>query len=123
MTCNCNNMENIGNIIQFIAGTSVNLTFDFDEDISSYTSANFVIRADYNVTPVINKSISITGTNTLNVELTPTETANFTTFANGKNSASYIWGLDLLDSVTGAVVNVFPQTGEPAPLCIVYKHV
>lgn len=121
MTCNCF-MQN-ENTIQFIAGTSVNLTFSFDEDISSYTSAELVIRANYETAPVIDKPISITETNEINVELTPAETANFTSFANGKNSASYIWGLDLLDSVTGDRVNVFPQTGEPAPLCIVYKHV
>ena len=123
MTCNCNNFCNDDNTIQFIVGTSVNLSFDFDEDISSYTSAQFVIRADYQTVPVINKTFSVTEANTLNIELTPTETASFTNFANGKNSATYIWGLDLIDSSTGEIVNVFPQTGHPAPLCIVYKHV
>ena len=111
------------NTIQFIAGTSVNLTFTFDEDISSYTSAEFVIRANYETTPVISKSIPVVEVDALNVELTPTETANFTSFANGKNSASYIWGLDLIDSVNNIRVNVFPLAGNGAPLCLVYKHV
>lgn len=121
MTCNCDLQTE--NTIEFIKGTSVNLTFSFDEDISSYTSAEFVIRANYETSPIIDKSIEITETNTLNIELTPTETNNFTEFLNGKNSATYIWGLDLIDSVTDERVNVFPKTGEPAPLCIVYKHV
>lgn len=121
MTCNCNIQNE--NVIQFIAGTSVNLTFNFDENISSYTTAEFVIRPNYQAEAIINKSIPITEEYTLNVELTPTETANFTDFVNGRNSCSNIWGLDLLDSNTGDRVNVFPQVGEAAPLCIVYKHV
>lgn len=123
MTCNCKNVQNDDNTIQFVAGTSVSLTFNFDEDISSYTSAEFVIRADYLSEPIIDKSIPITESNTLDIELTPAETANFTDFINGKNSATYIWGLDVLDSNADLRINVFPQTGCPAPLCIVYKHV
>lgn len=123
MVCNCSNTQNENNVIQFIAGTSVNLTFNFDEDISSYTSASFVIRKDYQTEPIINKTIAITETDSLNVVLTPEETADFTEFANGKNNATYIWGLDLIDSVNNVVTNIFPQTGSPAPLCIVYKHV
>jgi hypothetical protein len=123
MTCNCNNAIEDNNTIQFVAGTSVNLTFEFDEDISSYTSAQFVIRTNYETAPVINKTIAITETNTLNVVLSPQETSNFTSFTNGKNSTTYIWGLDVIDNTIDAIVNVFPQTGIPAPLCIVYKHV
>lgn len=123
MTCNCKNVQNDDNTIQFVVGTSVNLTFNFDEDISSYTNAEFAIRADYLSAPVINKTISITEPDSLEIELTPSETANFTNFINGKNSATYIWGLDLVDTVNDVRINVFPQTGQPAPLCIVYKHV
>ena len=121
MGCNCNCAND--NVIQFIAGTTVNLSFDFDEDISSYTSAKFVIRANYETAPVINKTINVTEAYKLNVKLTTTETSGFTDFQNGKNTATYIWGLDLLDSNTGDQINVFPQIGEPAPLCIVEKHV
>lgn len=123
MTCNCKNVQNDDNTIQFVVGTSVNLTFNFDEDISSYTNAEFAIRADYLSAPVINKTISITEPDSLEIELTPSETANFTNFINGKNSATYIWGLDLVDTDNDVRINVFPQTGQPAPLCIVYKHV
>ncbi len=123
MTCNCKNIQNDDNTIQFVAGTSVNLTFNFDEDISSYTNAEFAIRGDYLSAPVINKTISITEPDSLEIELTPSETANFTNFINGKNSATYIWGLDLVDTDNDVRINVFPQTGQPAPLCIVYKHV
>lgn len=123
MTCNCKNVPNDDNTIQFVVGTSVNLTFNFDEDISSYTNAEFAIRADYLSAPVIDKTISITEPDSLEIELTPSETANFTNFINGKNSVSYIWGLDLVDTVNNVRINVFPQTGQPAPLCIVYKHV
>lgn len=123
MTCNCKNVPNDDNTIQFVVGTSVNLTFNFDEDISSYTNAEFAIRADYLSAPVIDKTISITEPDSLEIELTPSETANFTNFINGKNSATYIWGLDLVDTVNNVRINVFPQTGQPAPLCIVYKHV
>lgn len=127
MNCNCNSNNNDNNtVIQFIAGTTVNLSFDFDEDISSYTDAKFVIRSDYDTTPVINKTIQIDSESPitiLNIQLTPEETALFTQFANGKNNATYIWGLDLIDSANNIQVNVFPKTGNPAPLCIVYKHV
>lgn len=123
MVCNCNNAQDDNNTIQFIIGTTVNLSFIFDEDISSYTSAIFTIRKNYEVTPVINKTVSITSDNAIDITLTPVETALFTEFANGQNSAKYIWGLDVIDSVNGLQINVFPQIGEPAPLCIVYKHV
>lgn len=122
MVCNCNNTVN-DNTIQFIAGTSVFLTFNFNEDISSYTGAVFTIRADYNTEPVINKSVTIENPNEVNIVLTPDKTSDFSDFQNGKNSATYIWGLDLIDSVNNIQINVFPQTGQAAPLCIVYKHV
>ena len=122
MSCNCNCL-NEDNTIKFVAGTSCDLSFDFDEDISSYTSAEFVIRANYAASPVINKTLTGLSGTTLEVNLTPSDTAQFTEFQNGKNSATYIWGLDLIDSAQDIRINVFPQTGEPAPLCIVYKHV
>jgi hypothetical protein len=110
------------NVIRFVKGTTVNLSFDFDEDISSYTSANFGIAKSYDDTPIIDLDLSIED-NAVNVELTPEQTDLFTEFLNGKNSAQYKWWLDVIDSVNNVRVNVFPQTGEPAPLCIVYKHV
>lgn len=122
MSCNCNCL-NENNTIKFVAGTSCDLSFDFDEDISSYDSAQFVIRDNYATSPVINKTLTGFSGMTLEVNLTPSDTALFTEFQNGKNSATYIWGLDLIDSDQDIRINVFPQTGEPAPLCIVYKHV
>lgn len=114
---------NEDNVIQFVKGTTVNLSFDFDEDISSYTSAEFVIRKSYDTPVVLDKTVSIENDYTIDINLTPTDTSAFNEFLNGKDSASYIWGLDLIDSEAGIRVNVFPQTGEAAPLCIVYKHV
>lgn len=120
MTCNCIN-EN--NVIQFVKGTTVDLSFNFDEDISSYTSAEFVIRKNYDTPVILDKTVGIDSENTIDINLTPADTDDFNEFLNGKNSSQYIWGLDLIDSDNGIRVNVFPQTGEPAPLCIVYKHV
>ena len=119
MACNCLN-EN--NVIQFIKGTTANISFTFDEDISSYSFAVFGIAKSYGDTPIIEKNISVID-NEINVELTPSDTDSFTEFLNGKNSAKYYWWLDLVDSDNNVITNVFPQTGEPAPLCIVYKHV
>ena len=119
MNCNCLD-EN--NIIQFIKGTSANISFDFDEDITSYNYAEFGIAKNYGDTPVFSKNSSITD-NTVEIELTPDDTDVFTDFLNGKNSSKYFWYLDLIDSDNDVRTNVFPQTGEPAPLCIVYKHV
>lgn len=119
MTCNCLD-EN--NIIQFIKGTTANIIFNFDEDISSYNHAVFGIAKNYGDTPIIEKNIAVSD-NAVEVELTPTETDNFNDFLNGKNNAKYYWWLDLVDLDNNVVTNVFPQTGEPAPLCIVYKHV
>jgi hypothetical protein len=110
-------------IIRFVKGTSVNLAFEFDEDISSYTGAEFVIKKDYNTPAVITKTITDFEPHSFEVELTPQETEFSTEFLNGKNSAEYIWGLDILDSENDLRINVFPQTGSPAPKCIVYKHV
>lgn len=124
MNCNANcscNSDN--NVIQFIKGTTVNLSFDFDEDLSTYTNAIFVIRKDYDIEPIINKTVSITEAFKLNIPLSKTETNDFVKFDNGKNSATYIWGLDILDNNTNEQIPVFPQAGEAAPLCIVYKHV
>ena len=121
MNCNCNCMSE-DNTIQFVKGTTANITFNFDEDISSYSYANFGIAKSYEQTPVIDENYQIEN-NAVNVELTPENTALFTDFLNGKSSAKYIWWLDLIDSTENIRVNVFPQTGEPAPLCIVYKHV
>lgn len=121
MTCNCNCVDE-NNVIQFVKGTSANINFSFDEDISSYTGANFGIAKSYDETPVINKDLTIEE-NSVEVTLSPDETNLFTEFLNGKNNAKYIWWLDLIDSNAGIRINVFPQTGEPAPLCIVYKHV
>lgn len=120
MTCNCMNDDNT---IQFVKGTTVNLSFDFDEDISSYTSAEFAIRKNYETATILDKTVSVEDSHTIDIALTPTDTNDFNEFLNGKNCANYIWGLDLIDSVNNVRVNVFPQTGEPAPLCIVYKHV
>ena len=122
MTCNCQNIEN-NDVIQFIIGTSANLSFEFEEDISSYTNAIFTIRKDYSLEPIISKTIDITEQYNINIVLTPEETSQFTEFNNNQNSAKYIWGLDVADSNTGSQINVFPQVGNPAPLCIVYKHV
>ena len=123
MVCNCNNADQ-SNTIKFVKGTTVNLTFNFDTDISTYTGAEFTIRKNYDTTPVIDMTEGIEITeNTINLELTPSDTNNFTEFLNGKDSASYIWGLDLLDEANNIRINVFPQTGQAAPLCIVYKHV
>ena len=120
MNCNCANTENI---IQFVKGTTVNISFIFDEDITSYSYANFGIAKNYGETPIINENVSISADNTVNIELEPSQTDDFTEFLNGKTSAQYIWWLDVIDSDEGIRINVFPQTGEPAPLCIVYKHV
>ena len=123
MVCNCNNNTVKDNTIKFVKGTSLNLTFNFDEDISSYTDAEFTIRSNYEDNPIINKTVSGFSGNSLNLVLTPDETNTFTQFDNGQNSKTYIWGLDLIDSANNIRVNVFPKTGLPAPLCIVYKHV
>lgn len=124
MNCNTNcSCAADNNVIQFIMGTTVNLSFDFDEDVSTYTDAKFVIRKNYDSAPIINKTISITEAHQVNIQIEKTETENYNDFENGKTSATNIWGLDLLDSNTGEQINVFPQVGEAAPLCIIYKHV
>jgi hypothetical protein len=121
MSCNCN--QCIDDTIRFIIGTTVNLNIVFEEDISTYTSARFTIRKDYETEPILNKTIAITEEHSINVNLTPADTELFNIFERNKNSAQYIWGLDVIDSNTGAIINVFPQAGNPAPLCISYKHV
>ena len=117
MVCDCIN----NNVIKFVKGTSFYIKFSFNEDISIYTNAEFIISKNYGITPVLNKTIPVTEANTITFEITVDDTNLFNDFENGKNSASYIWGLDLFDSSNR--INVFPKTGEAAPLCIVYKHV
>ena len=121
MSCNCN--QCIDDTIRFIIGTTVNLNFVFEEDISTYTSARFAIRKDYETEPILNKTITINDEHNINVNLTPADTSLFNTFERNKTSAQYIWGLDVIDSDIGAIINVFPQAGNPAPLCIAYKNV
>lgn len=121
MVCNCKCADDT--TIKFIRGTSAYLRFVFNvSDLSSFAGVNLTIRKDYNITPVIDKTISDLSGNYVLIALTPDETALFNEFLNGKNSASYIWGLDLLVNENERI-NVFPKTGNAAPLCIVYKHV
>ena len=122
MSCNCNN-QIINSTIQFVVGTTENITLEFDEDISNFDSGKLTIRKDYNSEPILNKTVSITDAHIIQVELNTTDTGLFTDFERNKNSAQYIWGFDVIDSNSGVVINVFPQTGVPAPYCIVYKHV
>jgi hypothetical protein len=123
MSCNCTK-DNA--VIEFIRETSAYIRFVFNvEDLSSFEGVKFTIRKDYKTNPILEKTITNLADNSVLVELTPAETALFTEFQNGKNSAQYIWGLDLiLDSTNPkAIINIFPKTGMPAPLCIVYKNV
>ena len=121
MTCNCNCTDN--NTIEIVIGTTTLITFEFDESINGFTKAEFAIRKDYNVEPVVFKTITDLQGTSLDLEIAPVDTIDKFVFNNGKNSASYIWGLDLINENNGERFNVFPQTGNPAPLCIVFKHV
>ena len=120
MTCNCNIDSNT---VLCTQGTSLVLTVKFDNDISTYKTAEFVVRKNFNSTPVISKIIDIEGLQELTIELTPEDTKALNDFNNGASQASYIWGLDLVDDEIGTRVSVFPKTGETAPLFIVYRHV
>lgn len=115
MVCNCNE-----NIIKCTRGTSLNLTFTFEDDLTGY-SALFVVRKNYQTEPSITIDIpSITG-NTFDVNLTPVDTNNLTEFKNGENQASYIWGLDLINA--NSRISAFPVSGDSAPLFLAYRHV
>lgn len=120
MNCNCCNEENT---IKAVVGHTCNIEFTFDIELSDYSSANFVVRKSFDKVPVINKTITELNGNTLGLELTPAEMSVFTEFENGKNQASYIWGLDFIDSENNIIVPAFPNVGEHAPSFIVYKSV
>lgn len=117
MNCNCQE-----NNILCTQGTTCTLDFTFDTEIGTYTSAVFVVRKDYNTAPLITKVIEGLEGNSVNIVVDPEDTQNVT-YENGKNQASYIWGLDFVDDVNNVRVNAFPQTGSAAPLFVVYKHV
>ena len=120
MTCNCLCPEST---ILCTQGTSLSITFNFDTDISTFKSADFVIRKNFTQEPVIIKTIEISGNPSITINLTPEDTRLLNDFKNGENQASYIWGFDLVDEEANVRVNVFPLTGDPAPLFIVYRHV
>lgn len=121
MFCNCNCSDNT--TIKIIRETTASFLFVFNvSDLSSFAGLQFTIRKNYETAPIINENITGLSGNEIIVTLPPNKTALFTEFQNGKNSAQYIWGLDLLTN-NGQIINIFPQTGNPAPLCIVYKHV
>ena len=127
--------EELGLDIEIIFEKSVNKRTDVDKLIKKNESmidemvrdrmAEAKILAEEENEVVGNDDIEITefGENSLIVELTPEQTDLFNEFPNGQNSAKYIWGLDMIDSDNNLRINVFPQTGNAAPLCIVYKHV
>ena len=119
MQCNCLTPEIT---ILCTRGTSLSITFNFDTDISTYKSADFVIRKNYDTEPALIKSIELNGEQSFTVLLAPEDTEVLNDFENGKNQASYIWGLDLIDEEINVRTNSFPLTGNPAPLFIVYKH-
>lgn len=121
MVCTCKETDNT--TIKIIRETTAYFLFVFNvSDLSSFAGLQFTIRKNYETEPIINENITGLSGNEITVTLPPNKTALFTEFQNGKNSAQYIWGLDLLTD-DGQVINIFPKTGEPAPLCIVYKHV
>ena len=122
MVCNCTDCTD-ENVIKIVRGCSCSVTFIFNCDISTYSSAEFVIRKNYDKAPVIEKTLTGFSENSVDLNLTPDETALLNEFDNGKSSSRYIWGLDFIDSLHEIRVNAFPQTGQAAPLCIVYKHV
>lgn len=118
--CNCNDDDTT---IKFIRETTATFRFDFNvSDLSSFQGVKFSIRKNYEAIPVIEKTIIDLSGSSVTVVLTPEDTALFTEFLNGKNSARYIWGLDLIVN-DNEIINIFPITGEAAPLCIVYKNV
>lgn len=124
MICNCNSNNNTvadDTVLEFIKGTTFTALINFIDDVSDYNTAAFTIRKNYNSDPIINKTFSIAN-NAVNIELSKDETNLFNDFENGKNSISCIWGLNIIDAL-GNVINVFPKTGENAPLCIVFKNV
>lgn len=121
MSCNCTNAEE-NNTIKFLRETTVRLVFSFDIDLSGFNSADFTIRKNYDTSPIIEKTITSLSGKSINVVLSPEETALFNDFMNERNSSKYIWGLNVTNG-NGEIINVFPQTGNPAPLCIVYKNV
>lgn len=115
MNCSCDE-----NTILCTEGTTLNLYFNFNENISVFDKAVFVVRKNADSIPVITKTITELKEDSAEVELSPTDTSKFV-FDNNKNQATYIWGLDLLGGTTR--INVFPKTGESAPLFVVYKHI
>ena len=115
MNCNCDE-----NTILGTEGTTLALAFNFGEDISSFTKALFVVRKNADTAPVIAKTITELNNGAIEVTLTADEMSNFV-FEPNKNQAKYIWGLDLMDSATR--INIFPKTGDSAPLFVVYKHI
>ena len=122
MNCKCNCNENVDqNVIMFVRGTSVNIKFTFNVDVSAYDSAQFTIRKDYQNLPVINKTITDFSEDIIILMLEPEETDLLNDFINGQSFSQYIWGLNLIKD--GQITNVFPQTGSPAPICIVQKNV
>lgn len=122
MVCNCK-CNNDKTTIKFIRGTTCNLLFKFNvPDLSGFEGVNFTIRKDYESVPIIDKTITGLSGDSVEITLNPTETNLFDTFLNGQNSSQYIWGLDLIIDDTQRL-NIFPKTGNAAPICVVYKHV
>lgn len=121
MGCGCNSNNTNDNTLKITIGTTYNFSVEFNEDITDFTQAIFTIRADYDSYPVINKAFD-TLRRSVNISLTKQETALLANFPSCKNRANYIWGLDLINN-DGIEINIFPQTGEPAPACYVYRHV
>lgn len=122
MVCNCNCGDD-ETVIKFLRETTATIRFKFNvSDLSSFQGVKFTIRKNYEVAPIIEKTITELSGDSVIVTLMPDDTALFTEFLNGKNSVKYIWGLDLIVD-NNEIINIFPKTGHPAPLCIVYKNV
>ena len=127
MACKCN-ISSESTTIKFIRGTSVTVVFKFNvSDLSTFKGVKFAIRKNYQTDPIIEKTITSLSGDSVTVVLNLNDTGLFTDalFQNGKNSVQYIWGLDLIvnDNTPPQIINIFPKTGEAAPLCIIYKNV
>lgn len=101
-------------------GDSASFTFNFNQDISTYTVSFYIKNNPMAATALIEKNYANPITNSVTVDLTPAETDTLTSKAN--SYGTYYWGLKISNGVDFAQT-VIPSGFVDPPKMYIYPEI
>jgi hypothetical protein len=100
-------------------GDTASFTFDFGQDISSYT-VNFYVKKNITSEPIIEKTYTNPSNNSVTVNLSTTETDKLS--AQGSSYGIYYWGVKLTNGSSFAQT-LIPQEFKNPPMMYIYPEI